>query len=128
MAKTPRRPNSTTKPATPRKTDAEVRSAGFSPFLRPEHTGDGNMLTLTGWNRESPDKRQWFVEVQDDQGQTFDMGIRKDSPDHRQLFKAFGPDPIKWVGGTVTVTIKAGRDAGTSFVNIAAVTADEPPF
>ena len=98
----------------------------MNPFLRPEHVKDGEALKLTGWSRLSPDQTQIIVEVENERGALFDLGIREGSPDHKIMFKAFGRDWRKWPTGGILVSIVEGRKEGTSFVNIAGADVNEP--
>jgi hypothetical protein len=97
----------------------------MNPFLRPEHTQNGEAFKLTGWVRQSPDKTQIIVEVENENGAIYDLGVREGSPDHRKLFKAMGSDWRQWRGG-ILVEVGPGRQAGTSFVNVASADHNEP--
>lgn len=125
MAKKATRPTATGKP---RMSDDDVRSQGFNPFIRPEHVKEGQALKLTGFNRKKDigtPREQIVCEVETAAGDTFDLGVRTGSPDHRVLHRALGSDWEKW-HGAVIVTIRQ-RDT-VAFVNIASAEPDEPPF
>jgi len=106
-------------------TDDQIRAKDMNPFLRPEHAKNGEAFKLTGWNRQNPAKDQIIVEVENEQGLKFDLGVREGSPDHRKLWRALGPEWRGWRGG-VSVEIVPGRNAGTSFVNVATADLAEP--
>ncbi len=108
----------------PRKSDQQVRDEGFTPFLRPEHTSDGAFFNVTGWNTAHRDGKQYIVEVQDEQGELYSLGVRINSPDHRILQKALGADWANWKGG-LSVQLRKGNKGDVVFVNVA--TADKEP-
>jgi hypothetical protein len=116
-------PRPTAGPA--RESDESLRNRGFNPFLRPDHTGDGEEFILTGFNYLHRDGSQICVTVMNAKGESFALGIRKGSPDHNKFFSAFGMDYEAWSPGVVTVSISKGTRPGTdvSFVNVASVTA-----
>lgn len=112
------------RPTNSRESDESLRARGFNPFLRPEHTKDGDEFTLTGFNYRHRDGNQICVTVmKPDTGDEFTLGIREGSPDHNHFYKAFGASFTDWHPGTVTVAISQGRTPGTAFVNVKAVTA-----
>ena len=100
-----------------RPSDEEIRARGFSPFLRPEHTVEGEIFQLTGWTNKHTDGRQIIVEVENSKGLTFSLGVRIGSPDHRVLFKALGVDWALWAG-SIIVTIVDGQRNNMKFVNV----------
>jgi len=114
-----------TPPSARRLSDDQVRERGMNPFLRPEHTKDHEPFKLTGWKRQNAEKDQIIIEVENERGAIFDLGIREGSPDHRKLWKAMGADWRSWTGG-ITVQIVAGKLAGTKFVNVATADRAEP--
>jgi hypothetical protein len=108
-----------------RKTDDQVRQDGFTPFLRPEHTKNGAHFNVTGWNTAHKDGKQYIVEVQDEAGELYSMGVRIGSPDHRILQKALGADWANWKGG-LSVQIRKGNQGDVSFVNVATADKAQP--
>src|SRR4051812_41249143 len=81
------------RPKRERMTDEQVRAQGFNPFVRPEHVSEGQRLKLTGFNRKKDQgtpREQIVCEVETEAGDTFDLGVRVGSPDHRILHKALG--------------------------------------
>lgn len=112
-------------PGRARKTDEEVRRDGYTPFLRPEHTKSGAAFSVTGWNTEHRDKSQYIVEVMDEDGQTFSLGVRIGSPDHRVLQKALGSDWRNWKGGLI-VEFRKGKVGDMEFVNVASADTNDP--
>ena len=102
-----------------------MRAEGFTPFLRPEHTKSGAAFSVTGWNTEHRDGKQYIVEVMDEDGQKFSLGVRKGSPDHRVLHQALGPDPFKWKGGLI-VEFRKGNIGDMEFVNVASADTMDP--
>lgn len=113
------------RPGAPRKTDEQVRADGFTPFLRPEHTKSGAWFSITGWNTEHRDKMQYIVEVQDEDGELFSLGVRIGSPDHRTLQKALGADWKNWRGG-LSVEFRKGNRGDMEFVNVASADKADP--
>lgn len=112
----------------PRMDDADLRAKGFDPFLRPEHTKDGESFELTGFNsidRQNP-REQFKVQVRNAKGETFMLGIREGSPDHRIVHTALGGNYREW-RGSVTVTIADGTKGG-KFVNVATASDDAPDW
>lgn len=107
------------------KTDDQVREEGFTPFLRAEHTKEGEAFALTGWNKEHADGQQIICEVENAEGTQYSLGVRKGSPDHRVLHKALGADWQNWRGG-LTVTLRAGKQGDMVFVNVAAADKSDP--
>lgn len=107
--------------------DAAMRAKGFAPFMRPEHiTHPNEWFLLTGWNVPDPAKRQIKVEIENDKGETFTLGVREGSPDHRLLFRTFGSNHLEWKNGSVKVkAVEGTRGDGARFVNIAEL--DENP-
>jgi hypothetical protein len=121
----PQPPAAAGKPAPSRESDDSLRARGFTPFLRPEHVGDGETLSLTGFNYKHRDGEQICVTVANADGVEFVLGIREGSPDHKKFFNAFGPEYSGWVPGEVVVKIGTGSKPGAKpvqFVNVAAVT------
>ena len=108
----------------PRESDEAMRARGVTPFLRPEHVTDGEVLMLTGFNYIGKDG-QFCVTVAKptNPDQEFVMGLREGSPDHKKFFQAFGADHKSWAPGNVTVSISKGNRPGSdvSFVNVADV-------
>lgn len=115
----PRRPAQPERPArAPRLSDDALRSRGMVPFLRPEHVTEGEQLKLTGFNNERRDDGQIVCEVENRDGKRFNLGIRKGSPDHRQMHHGIGPNFNAW-NGHVSVTIAKGRTKDhPGFVNV----------
>ena len=111
-----------------RESDASIRARGVTPFLRPEHVATGEWLKLTGFNAmkdRDTDREQIICEVENENGESFSLGVRTGSPDHRVLHRTFGNDFRKYAG-SVKVKIVDGRTRGTQFVNVAAASADVP--
>ena len=106
--------------------DQQIRDKGKNPFLRPEHTTEGEELALTGFNFMGK-VGQFCVTVQRmTDGTKFTLGIREGSPDHERFYEAFGSNDYRtWAPGSVTITIGKGSRPGAdvSFVNVKAVTA-----
>lgn len=131
MAKRQRRPagpptsGNNGAPNRPRKTDDQVRAEGYTPFLRPEHTKNGAAFSVTGWNTEHRDGKQIIVEVMDEDGVKFSLGIRKGSPDHRILHQALGSDWANWRGGLI-VEFRKGTVGDMEFVNVASADTNDP--
>lgn len=80
---------------------------------------------MTGWNTEHRDGQQYIVEVMDEDGVKFSMGVRKGSPDHRILHNALGPDWQKWKGGLI-VEFRKGKVGDMEFVNVASADTMDP--
>lgn len=108
------------RPSGRRMDDDALREKGFDPFLRPEHCREGEAFELTGFNaidRSNP-REQFKCQVRNAKGETFTLGIREGSPDHRAMHSALGSNYREW-RGSVTVTIQSGsRDANVKFVNV----------
>lgn len=120
-AKKQTRQSATPRPSVrPRVSDEELRDKGFTPFLRAEHVSDGEWLKATGFNslRERDTALEHFlVEVETEAGLAFSLRIRPGSPDHRILYRTFGAELKRWIGG-IRVKLVAGREAGRYFVNV----------
>lgn len=111
----------------PRVSDDELRQRGFTPFLRPEHTTEGDVLALTGFNSirdANTEREQILCEVETEGGQKFTLGIRQGSPDHRVMHHALGASWRMWKG-SVTITLADGRKGGR-FCNVKAASRQEP--
>lgn len=104
-----------------RESDEAMRARGVTPFLRPEHVQEGEVLMLTGFNYIGKDG-QFCVTVAKPTNPDADfvLGIREGTPDHKKFFTAFGNDHKSWAPGNVTVTIGKGNRPGSdvSFVNV----------
>jgi hypothetical protein len=112
-----------------RMTDTQLRDKGFAPFLRPEHVRTGEQLELSGFNSirdRGTEREQFACEVTNEKGESFVLGVREGSPDHRKMFQAFGPDYKTW-RGTVIVEVGTGSRGG-EFVNVSAVSDDQPDW
>jgi hypothetical protein len=102
-----------------------LREQGFTPFLRPEHTREGEWFRLTGFNQD--DGNQIKVEVESEVGAAYTLGVRKGSPGHRIMHRTFGPGPASWANGGVQIKLVPGtRGDGVVFVNVAAAQHGEP--
>lgn len=111
-----------------RESDESMRARNVTPFLRPEHVSDGEWLKLTGFNAmkdRDTDREQYILEVENEHGHTFSLGIRTGSPDHRIFHRSFGEAFRQW-RGSVQVTIADGRRGDVQFVNVKAVDHDWP--
>jgi hypothetical protein len=121
VAKTTQRRTTTPVNSKPRReSDEAIRARGVTPFLRPEHVRTGEVLKLTGFNsvrERDTDREQIVCEVENEIGESFSLGVRSGSPDHRVLHRALGPDSRKWIG-SVEVKIVDGRQRDTQFVNV----------
>lgn len=109
---------------TERPDDNAMRARGFTPFLRPEHTGNGEYFRLTGFNQD--DGTQFKIEVANEKGDCYTLGVRKGSPSHRIMYHALGEDPLKWRGGVSIVLTPGTRGDGVVFVNVATADQEEP--
>lgn len=126
MAKrTPRETATRPAPARPRRSDDEIREQGFTPFLRPEHCKEGEWFRLSGFNQD--DGNQIKVEVESEVGAAYTLGVRKGSPGHRIMHRAFGSDIDGWRNGGVEIKLAPGtRGDGVVFVNVGRATHGEP--
>ncbi len=108
--------------------DAAMRAKGFAPFMRPEHISNPNeWFLLTGWNVAEPEKKQIKVEIENEKGDTFVLGVREGSPDHRLLFRTFGAETREWRNGGLKVkAVEGSRGDGARFVNIAEADPNPP--
>jgi hypothetical protein len=110
--------------------DDAMREKGFSPFLRPEHTRENEWFLMTGWNVIGLDSKklpQIKIELQNEQGQNFVLGVREGSPDHRILFHAFGSQDYRaWPKGAIKVKVVAGTQGDMRFINVAEADPDPP--
>lgn len=118
-------------PAEPARTipdDDSMRERGFAPFLRPDHLAStGEWFKLTGYNILATDKSGPYakVELRNERGQDFVIGVREGTPDHRQFFHAFGTmDHRAWNRGAVKVKLVTGKDQ--RFVNVEEIDLDGP--
>lgn len=108
-----------------------MRERGFSPFMRPEHIENPNeWFMMTGWNVPGPDSKgrtQIKIEVENEKGARFVVGVREGSPDHRVLFHAFGSaDHTKWPKGAIKFKAVPGTRGDVRFINVAEADVDPP--
>jgi hypothetical protein len=99
--------------------DDAIRAKGFTPFIRAEHTSDGEWFRLTGLNqlrRRDDGTEQINCEIENETGEQFTLGVRLGTPDYRKMFHALGREWRTWTGG-IAVTLQRGSRGGI-FVNV----------
>lgn len=116
MAKRPA-PAPPSRPVPGRLTDDQLRARNMMPFLRPNHVQENEQLRLTGFNNAREDN-QIVCEVENEAGQSFNLGVRRGSPDHRVMHKTLGADYNRWTGHVVVTISKARTSGHPGFVNI----------
>lgn len=115
----------------PEASKAAPRNSEFNPFLRAADigpVGTRETLALTGFNHTKPNGTfgpEIVMEVRlPDNEKYYDFSIREGSPNHRRLFRAYGPEIKNWRGG-VNVEI---QQSNNSRAFIAVIDGEKAPF